>query len=928
MASKIPLKVVITILFMVVFAQTQKAEEMTKTIKLVGTDDNLPFTTMLPDGTKTGLYVEFWQLWSRTNNIPIDIQLTSFQDGLAAVRKGEAIHIGLFISEDRKQWADFSLPIHAVKTGVLYNRDLVANTKLSETKGLRVGAYSKSFQASFLEKNMPSIKLYYHSSVEQGIEHLLYDKTDAMVGEIPSINAQLAKRGLTGVFTLADETLIRNTVHATAAKGQLELLETINRGIENIPVKALIELEKKWLPTLKPFFSDIGKFNDLSIKDINWLQMNNAFSLGTENNWPPFEFVDKEGDFQGIAAEYVNHIENALNIEFQLSNSNSWAETFEALKRDEVDVMSGVVYSAERAKSMLFTKPYFSVPSVIVTKKDSPYIESLADLNKKKLALVKGYIIVDKISVDYPEIKIQEVNSVAEGLDMVQRGDIDAYAGTIAVIKNEMVKRNLHDLIIAAVVPYNFELSMAVRKGLEPLVGILNKVISNMDEGQKSIIANKWLAPDVQKGIDIQVVLMWVIPILTIVALIMFHIIRINSLLMSQISIREQAELERQSLEVQLHQSQKLEALGNLTGGIAHDFNNILSIIMGYSELLKNRYQDDTDLNNYIGEIYRAGTRGSKLTKKLLSYTRKQPLEETRVNVNKVLNQQHDLLQKTLTVRIKLVVNNMDNIWPIRIDSSELEDAVLNISINAMHAMADKESGAQLTITTKNVSLNVNKAKILGLSAGDYVQICIIDNGIGMSKEVKDQIFVPFYSTKADKGTGLGLSQVYGFIQRSGGAIDVMSEVNKGSQFIMYLPRLQDKDRDDENLIIDNPLPGGSESILVVDDEVALGDLASEVLSQQGYQTFQAENAEQALAILEKNHVDLLLTDVIMPRISGHQLSAMVHERYPHIKIQLVSGYTKNNDLEANKSHLFKNLLHKPYSEQKLLRKVRDTLDR
>lgn len=385
---------------------------------------------------------------------------------------------------------------------------------------------------------------------------------------------------------------------------------------------------------------------------------------------------------------------------------------------------------------------------------------------------------------------------------------------------------------------------------------------------------------------------------------------------------------ERKLHEEQLRRSQKMEALGKLTGGIAHDYNNMLGVILGYSDLLERRLTDQPKLAGYANKIHHAGERGANLTKKLLSFSRQEAPEAAKLNLNTLLLGQQDMLQKTLTVRIKLVIDLADKVWPICLDSNDLEDAILNICINAMHAMTDNKLGAQLTIRTNNQSLTKLEALSLGIKAGDYVQLSLTDTGSGMDESTKEKIFDPFFTTKGSKGTGLGLSQVFGFIKRTEGGIKVYSEPGNGSQFVLYFPRYDDGYIDE---IIettgDFTALDGKENILIIDDEADLCELATEQLRLEGYQVFSAENANQALIILEHESIDLILSDVIMPGMNGYQLASMVQEKYPAIKIQLASGFSDNQHLDMVDENLHQNLLNKPYTSQTLLKRIRFLLD-
>lgn len=382
---------------------------------------------------------------------------------------------------------------------------------------------------------------------------------------------------------------------------------------------------------------------------------------------------------------------------------------------------------------------------------------------------------------------------------------------------------------------------------------------------------------------------------------------------------------ERIRQEEQLRRSQKMDALGKLTGGIAHDYNNMLAVITGYSELLEDELSEQPILANYAHEILHAGQRGAKLTKKLLAFSRKKSAVSESLDINTLLQDERHMLEKTLTARIELVFDLYDDLWSVWVDNGDLEDAIINISINAMHAI---DGSGRLTIRTHNEKIGELDAQALDLVAGDYVTLSIADTGCGMDEATQEKIFDPFYSTKGDKGTGLGLSQVYGFVERSNGAIRVHSEPGHGSQFTLYFPRLQKSSSDDNeeqnNKAVDL---SGKETILIVDDEAALLNLSCEILKQKGYKVICAENAPQALKILENESIDLLLSDLIMPEMDGYQLAAIVQEKYPEVKIQLASGFANDLNVDMIDDDLHQNLIYKPYQSQTLLRRIRELLD-
>lgn len=382
---------------------------------------------------------------------------------------------------------------------------------------------------------------------------------------------------------------------------------------------------------------------------------------------------------------------------------------------------------------------------------------------------------------------------------------------------------------------------------------------------------------------------------------------------------------ERKQHEETLRRTQKMDALGKLTGGIAHDFNNMLGIILGYSELIQDSLAEDNKLQKYINEIHHAGERGASLTRKLLSFSRPQQSENEQLNINELLLDRQDMLEKVLTVRIHLQYQLQEDLWPVWINAGDLEDAIVNISINAMHAMENK---GELTIETRNVSVSRGSREFAHADPGEYVVISFTDTGTGMSKEIQEKIFDPFFTSKGNLGAGLGLSQVYGLVQTNGGFITVDSTPGEGACIALYLPRrsvdVVDVASSEQGDIARHR---GSASILVVDDEPALREMTAEILTQSGYQVHTAANGRDALELLKTQSVDILFSDIIMPEMDGHELVRQVQQQFPQIKIQLVSGYSDMINAEHELDELHERILHKPYNSDDVLRCIKELIE-
>lgn len=380
------------------------------------------------------------------------------------------------------------------------------------------------------------------------------------------------------------------------------------------------------------------------------------------------------------------------------------------------------------------------------------------------------------------------------------------------------------------------------------------------------------------------------------------------------------------SQQAQLQRSQKMDALGKLVGGIAHDYNNMLGIILGYTELITMKYPDVEGLSNYINHITQAGKRGENLTKRMLNFSKQESSQSQVVELNSILESQKELFERAVTARIRIIYHLCELPSFIWLDPSELEDALLNLTINAQHAMLD---GGTLTFSTKMLHLSQPEAELLGLTENNYLKLAIADTGYGIDDGIINNIFDPFFSTKGTDGTGLGLSQVYGLMERAGGTIKVTSQKDIGSEFILYFPFYRHEEINDLKSSQDTAIiqQGNDETILVVDDEPALCQLAQEILTRAGYQVLLANDGDKAVEILAKNTVDLVLSDVIMPNMDGYQLALHIQEHYPEIKIQLASGFSDNRYDRARDKALHETKLHKPYEAVELLARIAGLLN-
>jgi two-component system cell cycle sensor histidine kinase/response regulator CckA len=382
----------------------------------------------------------------------------------------------------------------------------------------------------------------------------------------------------------------------------------------------------------------------------------------------------------------------------------------------------------------------------------------------------------------------------------------------------------------------------------------------------------------------------------------------------------------RHEMELQLRQAQKMEAIGQLAGGIAHDFNNILTAILGYSDLLTTAVGEKSPLMPSIEEIKKSGERAASLTRQLLAFSRRQVLEPKVLDVNALVSNLEKMLHRLIGEDVRLVTVLDPTVGRVRADAGQIEQVVMNLAINARDAMA---KGGKLTIETSDVELDETYAREhVSVRAGRYVMLAVTDTGTGMSAETTSHIFEPFFTTKEQgKGTGLGLATVYGIVRQSGGYVWVYSELNRGTTFKVYLPRV-DAYPEEHVAPSMKPSTGGTETILLVEDDQAVRALTRRLLQAKGYKVLEASGADEAMAIARgvENPIDLLLTDVVMPEMGGSDLASRISALRPEIIVLYMSGYTDDavvrHGFIAERVHF----LQKPFNPEALARKVTETL--
>jgi len=383
------------------------------------------------------------------------------------------------------------------------------------------------------------------------------------------------------------------------------------------------------------------------------------------------------------------------------------------------------------------------------------------------------------------------------------------------------------------------------------------------------------------------------------------------------------------NLETQLLQAQKMEAIGTLAGGVAHDFNNLLTAISGNTELALMKPELDPEVRSYLKAVQDASSSAAELTKQLLAFSRKQVIEPKVIELNELIWKMGKMLARMIGENVSLRTIAQPGLSRIKADPSQIEQVLLNLAVNARDAMP---SGGVLTIETANTYVDEEFCRrYTDVSPGEYVVVSVSDTGMGMTAEVKQRLFEPFFTTKAlGKGTGLGLATVYGVVKQNRGTINVYSELGHGTCFKIYLPKAEGEASPSTEDLAEEQLPGGSETVLLVEDDTGVREFTRRVLVQLGYHVLAAHNGEEALSLAREygEQIWLLLTDVVLPGINGRQVAEALARERPGLKVLYASGYT--HDTIMNQGALEQNLhfISKPFSAKSLAHKLRERLDR
>ena len=931
-------------------AEVNKPEDL-KPLRISMTLSYPPFTFVLPNGKPAGLYVDIWKEWSKVTGREIEFVFSGFAENMRQLKNGEAdFHAGLFISESRQEWTVFSHAIDKIETSLFVSDVETEGLTLADFFGKRIGVGAGSFQATYLRQNYADTEVVEYVNSAKMINHLLTGKTDAIVFETPGMNANLSKMGIPGALSRSSIPIFSNTVHAMLPKRNQFLLPLINDGIRNLPIDIIMKLEQKWLPGEPAYFESLSRSSlaTLTIAEQQWLSENKQFVLGIDENWKPFEYVDSGGKYSGISSEYVELVAEMLSIDLVPEFGNSWTAVIEKIKKGELDILPAIGLSEERTSYLSFSEPYIEFNNVVVAQKGSPILLNMAALKGKKIAAVRGYNIILILQRNFPDIQLILVENMDAGLDLVESGDVYGYIDNIAVVSHNININNRRNLEIAFHTPHKDKLTFGVRRGLEPLVPIINKVLAEITEKQRNEIVNRWLSVKVNVGTDILTMLKWGIPTFFVLAFVIAFVMRSNARMQKEIIRRRETEISLQEAKLAAEAAQNTAEKANqgknqFLANISHEIRTPMNAIIGSAHLIEQTGVSE-EQKNYLDILNLSANTLLALINDTLDWSKieagKIELENQAISlhdlVSDIIKQAEMSLAYTHESKEKRQLNissTIDSKVPLSLigDQLRLSQILLNLLSNAVKFTVKGSIGIELFIEYKKLD------KLC-------MHFIVSDTGIGMTLRQTEKLFKTYSQADASTsrkygGTGLGLSICKKLCQLMQGHIWVESKMGEGSQFhfTCMLGTVEDKiqavqqvENSKANSFQTSFSKKDSEfkellnnkKILIVDDNQINSSIAKKILANKGLASESAISGIEALHKIENSKYDCILMDIQMPEMDGYQVTQKIRQGSNSANIAIIGLSANNSKEDVNKGLAagMNDYLGKPINPQELFK--------
>lgn len=889
-----------------------------------------PFTVLLTTGQATGLYIEFWQLWSKYSGIPVKFEDNGFNHIQKNLEDGVIdLHSGLFKNEIREVWADFSIPFHRVDSGLYYlesSSEQLDLESLNQSGNKLLAVHKSSYQESFLNKNYPNIPLVLYAEANDIFDRFINGEITAILAEQPYMDSQIAGKGLRGLFKLGHSKILANEIYAIVAKGNHKLLDKINSGILNIPIAEIIALEKKWLPDSETYFSLANTETKLTRAELDWVIALPELKLGIDLEWYPYDFLNENSKHSGLSADYLQYIKQQLPLKISTQTEMEWRKAYAELKQGNVDLLAAVVKTKERAKELNFTEPYAVFPSVVATYKESIFVQDMNSLNGKLVAIEENLVLEEIYRSNHPNINLVTYTELQDALNRLTLGEFDAVITDLSSFNREVTVNKLTNITIAAFTPYELEVSIGVRKGLEPLVPIINKILAQISAEQKSTIANKWLASKSSRNNDYSEIIEQVFPYAFVLLMIILYIVYSNKKLRLEI-------LERKKIEASLELAKEIadnanEAKNNFLANMSHEIRTPMNAVVGMANLMGETLLSDNQ-KYYNDTIQYSAASLLVIINDILDLSKieagKLELDQHVFSLKQLIEGIHSQVSLELKKhQVNLSIDIDDSIPELlKGDSTRLGQVLLNLVHNAIKFTL----GGDIKIGVNSGFHKENKFRL-----DFYVE----DSGIGISKENIDKLFKSFSqadtsTTRNYGGTGLGLSICKQLCRLMGGDIRVESKVGIGStfHFHVFFKTASQATLSNVGSEFDSALKLTGFNILLVDDNDINLFIAEKMLVKSGANVATASNGQLAIEQLKIKTFDAILMDIQMPVLDGYKATNIIRTELglTNIPIIAITANVMEVDIEQGRKSGMNGHLGKPLDRKKMILLIKELVE-